>query len=294
MTQHPADGGRDEDGWLTIGAFAARSRLSAKALRLYDRLGLLAPARVDPVSGYRFYRPEQVEQARLVALLRQLDMPLATVIEIVALDDTRAAAAVEAYWRDVEERFAAQRTLVHFLRGRLSGRSSEMYEKFEIRTVEVPEQTVLTETRHTLAGELPAYIGESLGRLEKAAQECGGITAAPFVAYHAEVTQESDGPVESCVPVADAEAARAWAERQGPAVAFRVEPARRYAYTRITKAQVFYPQIIAAYEAVEHWIQAQGLRIEGPCREIYIAPWDTLGPDDEACDIAYPVSAAGR
>ncbi len=278
-----------DEEWLTIGAFALRARLSAKALRLYDRVGLLSPARVDPVSGYRYYRSAQVERARLVALLRQLDMPLATVKEIVALDDPDAAQAVEAYWTDVEERFATQRTLVHFLRGRLSGRSSQMYEKFEVRTVDVPEQTVLGESRHVLAPELPAFIGESLGRLEKAARECGGSTAAPFVAYQAEVTQESDGPAESCVPVADAAAARTWAERQGPAVTARIEPARRLAYTRISKAQVVYPQIIAAYEAVEHWIREQGLTIDGPCREVYFADWDGLGPDDDACDIAYPV-----
>ena len=39
-------------GSLTIGAFARAARLSPKALRLYDELGLLRPARVDPDSGY--------------------------------------------------------------------------------------------------------------------------------------------------------------------------------------------------------------------------------------------------
>ena len=62
---------------LTIGAFARASRLSPKALRLYDSLGLLTPAHVDEVSGYRFYRTDQLEQARLVAWLRRLGMPLA-------------------------------------------------------------------------------------------------------------------------------------------------------------------------------------------------------------------------
>ncbi|MBO0744948.1 MAG: MerR family DNA-binding transcriptional regulator, partial [Candidatus Dormibacteraeota bacterium] len=38
---------------LTIGAFSRRSRLSMKALRLYERVGLLSPARVDPENGYR-------------------------------------------------------------------------------------------------------------------------------------------------------------------------------------------------------------------------------------------------
>ena len=60
----------DMDDLLTIGAFAARARLSAKALRLYDRLGLLPPAYVDEVNGDRYYRADQIERARLVALLR--------------------------------------------------------------------------------------------------------------------------------------------------------------------------------------------------------------------------------
>ena len=41
---------------MPIGPFAAASRLSPRALRLYDENGLLAPARVDPDSGYRYYR----------------------------------------------------------------------------------------------------------------------------------------------------------------------------------------------------------------------------------------------
>ena len=280
-----------DDELLTIGAFAARARLSAKALRLYDRLGLLAPAHVDEASGYRYYRAAQAERARLVALLRQLDMPLARIAEVVEADGSEAAGLLTAYWTDVETRIAGQRTLAEYLRGRLSGRSSEMYGKFVVETVEVPEQAVITETRHTLADELPAWIGASLGRLEAAAKECGGVPAAPFVAYHAEVSMESDGPAESCVPVADEAAARAWAEARGRAweTKVRVEPAQRLAYTRITKAQVAHPQILAAFEAVEQWIAAQGLEQAGPCREIYFADWDAAGPDDAVCDIAFPV-----
>ena len=71
---------------MTIGAFAERTRLSAKALRLYDRLGLLPPARTDPVTGYRFYREDQVDGARLVALLRRLRLDLA------AMTDAQVAA----------------------------------------------------------------------------------------------------------------------------------------------------------------------------------------------------------
>ena len=151
---------------LTIGAFAARARLSAKALRLYDRLGLLAPAHVDEATGYRYYRAGQVERARLVAMLRQLDMPLARIAEVVeAGDGAGAAELLGAYWADVEARVAGQRTLAAYLRGRLSGRSSEMYGTFAVETVETPAQVVICEKRHTLADELPAWIGAALGRL---------------------------------------------------------------------------------------------------------------------------------
>jgi PPM family protein phosphatase len=54
-------------GQMSIGEFARRSRLSAKALRLYDDLGLLPPARVDEDSAYRFYDAVQLKQARLIA-----------------------------------------------------------------------------------------------------------------------------------------------------------------------------------------------------------------------------------
>ncbi|WP_432025477.1 MerR family transcriptional regulator [Streptomyces sp. 1222.5] len=276
---------------LTIGAFAARARLSAKALRLYDRLGLLAPAHVDAGSGYRYYRADQVEHARLVALLRQLDMPLARIAEVTGAGGAEAAERLAAYWADVEARLAGQRTLVEYLRGRLSGRNSEMYEKFAIEIIDVPAQVVITESRHTLADELPTWIGASLGRLEAGARECGGVTGAPFVVYHSEVSMESDGPAESCVPVADEAAARAWAGRQGRAreTAVRVEPAARLARTRITKAQVAHPQILAAFEAVEQWTAGEGLSIAGPCREIYFADWDAAGPGDPVCDVAFPV-----
>ncbi|WEH20332.1 MerR family transcriptional regulator [Streptomyces sp. VNUA24] len=284
------------DGLLTIGAFAARARLSAKALRLYDRLGLLTPAYVDEVNGYRYYRAAQAERARLVALLRQLDMPLARIAEIVGAveqEGTRAAERLDAYWAGAEERFASQRTLVAYLRGRLSGRGSEMDGTFTVETVDTAAQVLLTQSRHTLADELPAWIGASLGRLEAGAEACGGSTGAPFVVYHAEVSMESDGPAEACVPVADESAARAWAAAHGRSweTRVRVEPAGRLVYTRISKAQVAYPQILAAFEAVERWIAGRGLEITGPCREIYFADWEAAGPEDPVCDVAFPVAS---
>ena len=74
---------------MSSGEFARTSGLTRKALRLYDELGLLTPARVDPQSGYRFYAPAQLERARLVAWLRRLGMPLASIRAIGALSPAR-------------------------------------------------------------------------------------------------------------------------------------------------------------------------------------------------------------
>ncbi|KND36553.1 MerR family transcriptional regulator [Streptomyces acidiscabies] len=283
-----------DEGLIGIGAFAARSRLSAKALRLYDRLGLLPPAHIDPASGYRYYRVDQIERARLVALLRRLDMPLARIAGIVEADGEQGAGLLDAYWSEAETRHAERRALAGYLRRRMTGKGQEMadlYDAFTVELVEVPEQLLITETRHVLADELPVWIPAALDRLEEAAAGCGGIAGHPFVAYHAESSMESDGPAEACVPVADAGAARTWVAGQPRTrhTRTRLEPARRLAVTRVTKAQVAHPQILAAYEAVEAWMRREGWEYDGPCREVYFADWDAAGAEDPVCDIAYPV-----
>lgn len=113
-------------GLLTIGAFAKASRLSPKALRLYDELALLTPAHVDPVTGYRRYAPEQLEAARLVAWLRRLGMPLARIQQIRTLEAGEAAREVRAYWAQVEADTAARRDLAAFLIGHLSRKDPAM------------------------------------------------------------------------------------------------------------------------------------------------------------------------
>jgi len=111
---------------LTIGEFARASRLSPKALRLYDELGLLTPARVDPVSGYRLYEPGQLERARLVAWLRRLGMPLARIRVVCDLPPAAAAAEVAAFQSQAEADLASRRDLAAFLTSYLSAKENVM------------------------------------------------------------------------------------------------------------------------------------------------------------------------
>ena len=100
---------------LTIGEFARLSRLSPKALRLYDDLGLLRPFRVDEWSGYRYYEPSQLERARLVAWLRRLGMPLAQIGAVVEASPVDAIVLVTAFLRVTEAEFAERQRLAQFL-----------------------------------------------------------------------------------------------------------------------------------------------------------------------------------
>jgi protein phosphatase len=67
------------DDLMAIGEFSDRSGLSAKRLRTYAAEGLLAPAAVDPGSGYRYYSPGQLADAQLIDALRQAGVPLADI-----------------------------------------------------------------------------------------------------------------------------------------------------------------------------------------------------------------------
>jgi PPM family protein phosphatase len=111
---------------LTIGAFAQASRLSPKALRLYDSLGLLTPAHVDQVSGYRFYRPDQPGRARMVAWLRRLGMPLARIRMVCDLAPGQAAEHVAGFWAETEAELASRRALATHLITYRSGEEPAM------------------------------------------------------------------------------------------------------------------------------------------------------------------------
>jgi DNA-binding transcriptional MerR regulator len=138
---------------MTIGEFSKRSRLSAKALRLYDELGLLLPAEVDARSGYRMYGPAQLEPALLISTLRQLGFPLADIKEILGLEREAAGERIAELWAHAEAEHDARNELAGYLAARLSGKEPVMY---EVSTREIPDRTVLCLKRN-VQGEAGAW-----------------------------------------------------------------------------------------------------------------------------------------
>ena len=74
----------------TIGAFAGLARVSVRMLRHYDAIGLLAPASVDPRTGYRFYAIEQLPWLLRIAELRELGVGLERILALGEADDPDA------------------------------------------------------------------------------------------------------------------------------------------------------------------------------------------------------------
>ena len=280
---------------ISIGEFARRSRLSLKALRLYDERGVLVPSRVDQASGYRYYDPAQLDEARLVVMLRQLQLPLAAVRELLACDPADAATRIAEHWRDAEAAHDSRRDLADYLVNRLSGKRSVMY---EVATREMPERSLLCLKRNVDEQGMWAFGKEFIAILrERPLPKIEGREGAFFCIWWRLVSADSDGPIEWCRPVPEAEA-HALAERY-PDLTLRTEPAHREAFVVLPVdpgEQAADWQL--ALESLQAWKQEQGIEDERltlkpedlGLRTTYLATaavTETSVPDDY-CDLAVP------
>ncbi|MEO7664253.1 MAG: helix-turn-helix domain-containing protein [Candidatus Limnocylindrales bacterium] len=109
-----------DDDLLSIGRFARLTGLSVGALRHYDELDLLRPAEVDRFTAYRRYRRDQVEVARAIARLRDLEVPIEEIRDVLAADDpAEQRRRVAAHRSRIEARLNRLQRVHHVL-GQLS------------------------------------------------------------------------------------------------------------------------------------------------------------------------------
>lgn len=264
---------------MTIGEFAAATWLSPKALRLYDQKGLLSPDTIDPYSGYRKYSPAQVEVARLITMLRRIDMPLEQISKLLEVSPEEQVEQIAHYREQEAEQHARRQSLARFLEhavgtGSMEGDGQSGVSKVEVATRAVPETHLLAATRHTAAKELPEVIRDNATRLLTLAKDRGGSTGQLIVIYHGQVGWESDGPIEVCVPIEAGDRAH------------RIEPEHQELFTEVIAEDVQFPRILAAFEAVQLRAAQLGLTPTGPPREVYEPVVQGQIP---RCEVALPV-----
>lgn len=274
---------RDSSQTLTSGEFGRRCGLSIKALRLYDLSGLLPPASVDPVSGYRKYHVDQLERARAISLLRRLDMPLAMVAEVLSGSQDEALVHLDHWWSAQEAALQAKRGTLNWLRDQLT-RTAGAPVPHLVQQRDVPDIKIAVIRAETDQQGLLEAIQTGESEIRRILDAAAAVTTAEhWVLFHGFVTPDSAAPIEICVPFTGA------VEPAG-AMAIRLEPAHREVFTTLGRDDCYYPHILHAYDAVEDHRSKAGLPAIGPPREIYFALWDQIDAQDPFVHIAQPVS----
>lgn len=261
---------------LPIGDFARRSRLSVKALRLYDQLGLFAPAVIDPESGYRYYRANQLREARLIRAMRQIGMPLAVIRRVLEEPPEAGEGVLHDHLREMEAQVTRARLTVPALVSVLRKEETAMSLDVHVRTV--PAQPVVSITHRVTVGALGQHIRESIQMLQRAIDASGGTkTGAPFSLYHGPVNETDDGPIEVCLPVAGAITGT-------DEIAAKELPGGQFAYVTLHGDECTFPAILKGYDAVHDWIERNGYTPEDSPREMWFS---APGPASGEMEIAW-------
>jgi len=137
MTAHPAT-------QLTVGQLGRLSGLTPKAIRHYDRIGLLKPASTDPVNGHRIYAPEQVDRARLIKLLREVDLPLAEVDRCLKLPSAEIAPFLRIHQRRLQARHDQVRSALHLVDHLVrDGIGTDMATRATVETLKISDEQAI-------------------------------------------------------------------------------------------------------------------------------------------------------
>jgi DNA-binding transcriptional MerR regulator len=263
----------------TIGRFAQLTGLTVRALRLYDTLGLLRPAHVDGQSGYRYYGSEQFPDARWIALLRQVDMPLEDIRLFLAGGSDRER-ALASHRERLRGRAADTATSL----GRLAQLMEEhtmSVDSFAVKTI--PDLHVLAISGRWPQEDLPRIIPPAIGELFAARETQGrAVAGAPYLVCSA---PNDEGVVlgEIGLPIDQPGVADG---RSAPAVLRGAEVAACY-------YRGPYHELCTGYRELWAWIEDQRLEPAGNPREIYLtSPAEVPDPANYLTELVWPVRRA--
>jgi DNA-binding transcriptional MerR regulator len=175
---------------LLIGEFARRCRLPVSTVRYYADVGLLAPAEIHPDSGYRRYRPDQVEQAVLLSRLRAIGVPLAAMREILAGGPAAAEALIEERRRLQREVAVRQRALAEIdeLLGENAG-----WPRREPVLIDLAAERVATLSIRSEVSAVTDAVTRGIVRLRRHLRKEGALWEPPFGAiFPLDVDDEID------------------------------------------------------------------------------------------------------
>ena len=163
--------------YLRIGELARRAGLSARTLRYYEEIGLVAPARRSP-SGYRLYRRDAVERLAFIRRAKAMGLSLEEVRQVLAVHDAQGDPCVHVLeLLDQKERQVAEaiRELTEFrealrdLRRRWRGRGTRSTDEGHICPIIQGELPAGGKTLPLAPAPFPS--GKGRGRIEKSLED---------------------------------------------------------------------------------------------------------------------------
>ncbi|SDP36775.1 DNA-binding transcriptional regulator, MerR family [Nakamurella panacisegetis] len=264
---------------LTIGQFSSMTHLSVKTLRRYHDGGLLAPAEVDEWTGYRYYDPDQIATAQTIRRLRDLDMPLGEIADLVGTADERHRQDLLAgHLRRLEERLSQTQNSVAALRRLLAPQPAEL--RVDRRLV--PATPVLAISAVLDQADLLVWYARAMAELDQLLAAAGRVAEGPpgSLVDNAIFTDEH-GELTVFLPIGDPPTA-------GRARAMTL-PATDLA---VTIHHGDHDDIDVTYGRLAHWALDHDLQPSGQVRETYlVGPRDTPRPEEWRTEIGWPVAA---
>lgn len=250
---------------IRIGDFSKLSRVSVKTLRFYDEMGLLKPVEVDRFTGYRYYEFSQLLSLNRVLALKDLGFSLEEISQLLADKVTPEQMRGMLKLRQAEIRQKVEEETERLARVEARLRQIEQeggVSKYDvtIRKVEPIQVASIRDIVPTPAGQGSLW-NELGGYL--AMQHVHPAEDPPMTHYYDEEYKDHDWDIEVCMPI---DAVLPESQR------VKVRTLSAFDTMACTIHHGPFSTINEAYQAIGKWIEANGYRICGPVREIYIRP----------------------
>jgi DNA-binding transcriptional MerR regulator len=266
------------DATLSIGVFSRMTFVSVKALRHYDEIGLLAPAWVDPDSGYRHYSTAQVPVAQVIRRLRDLGMPLDQIAAVVhARDVGTRNAAIAGHLRRMEDQLEETRSTVASLRALLERGPATIPVEYR----RLPQVSAIAIGEEIANAEIPEWLDAALRELRAMVDALGleraGVDSA---LYASELLEEEHGEIVALIPVVGT------VEITGRGRA-RIIPATEYA---VATHRGSFEDLDQTFGALGAAVAERAIGVQGAIRENYlVGALDTPDERRHRTEVCWPV-----
>lgn len=274
---------------IRIGEFSKLVQVPVATLRYYDQVGLLKPIEVDRFTGYRYYSASQLPRLHRILALKGLGFSLEQIGTVLAegLTPEQMRGMLRLRHAQISQQLVdAQSQLVE-----VEVRLQQIEREEELSTYDVilkrVEPLLIASVRailpgHSASGSLFPEVYEAIGShvAEALGPHPGEAGQTMVLWYDTEhKVQDVDGAAAFILRCRVPESGR-----------MRVHelPAATMAATVHHGA---YNTLGQAHEAILSWIEANGYRIAGPDREVYLYNAMPIRLDDPSyvTEVQYPV-----